>query len=415
MLLEAWRATHRWQRAAVVAWSVALVFLGGNALLRPYSHSVYPVYAGAGRHWLGTEPLYETASGQEPYRYSPLAAAFFVPFALLPDGPAGLLWRWLGTALFLGGLEWVRRSFWLAALTRPQQGLLFLLPLPFALGNVHNGQANLLVLGLLLLALGAVANGRWNLAAVSVAVACYFKLYPIAVGLLLVALFPRRLGLRLALALVAGFLLPFLLQRPEYVADQYATWIRSLAGDDRQRGSHRYWYRDVRLLCSLWIAPMSYRAYLVLQVSGGSGIAAACLWARRAGLRPTRLLTLVLGLGCCWMTALGPATESSTYVLLGPAAAWLVLAGSTERHPIGLRTLGLVGYGLLVVSQAAATLPGGWGRQLQALGPQPLAALLVSGGFLYLCLRSDIRQTSEPKPNDQFPMTRTPAARVSAI
>src|SRR5262249_28440923 len=151
-------------------------------------------------------------------------------------------------------------------------------------------------------------------------------------------------------------------------------------------------YRDARLLWSLWVSPMSYRAYQVVQLVGAAGLAGACLWARRAGMAQPRLLTLVLGLGCCWMTALGPATEAATYGLLGPSAAWLVLAGRAERHPRGLRLLWLSAYVLLVASQASAMW--GWGRLLQTFGPQPVAALLLLVGQLYLALgwtKSEIR------------------------
>jgi hypothetical protein len=379
-----WQALGRWERTAFVVWTLALVLLGAKALLWPHRNSVYPIFADAGRHWFDSRDLYETRPGQEPYRYSPLVAAFFVPFGLLPDGPAGLLWRLLGSAIFLGGIGWWGRAVLPPAYTPGRRALLFLLAAPLAFSNVHNGQANLLVIGLLLLAVAEVERGRFNVAAACVAVACLFKLYPIAVGLLLVALYPRRLAARLGLMLAAGLLLPFLLQRPAYVAAQYAGWVEHIASNDRQVGSPAYWYRDARLLCSQWVTPMSYRAYLVLQAAGGIAIAGALLWARRAGLAAPRLLALLLGLGCCWMTALGPATESATYVLLGPAAAWLVVAGKAEGHALGLRVLWLTGYGLLVVAQAVSTLAGGWGRAVQSLGPQPLAALLLLGGLLYL-------------------------------
>jgi hypothetical protein len=131
---------------------------------------------------------------------------------------------------------------------------------------------------------------------------------------------------------------------------------------------------------------MSYGTYQVLQAVCGGLIAVACWWVRRSG----GALALVLGLGCCWMTALGPATESATYVLLGPTAAWLVVSGATERHPIGLRIVWLAGYALLVASQAVALLPGEWGRALKSLGPQPAAALLLLGGQLYLAFRRPV-------------------------
>ncbi|HKI31711.1 MAG TPA: glycosyltransferase 87 family protein [Gemmataceae bacterium] len=379
-------APDHWRRAALAVWVVALILLGAKALLLPHRNTVYPIFAGAGRHWLEGADLYETPAGHDPYRYSPLVAAFFVPLSQLPDGAAGLLWRLIAAAAFLGGIAGWSRAVLPPTLTRVQRALLFLLPAPLALGNVHNGQANILIIGLLLLAVAAVARARFPLAGACLAVACLFKLYPIAVGLLLVALYPRRLAPRLALALAAGLALPFLLQRPDYVATQYVSWVKHLASNDRQVLPRAYWYRDARLLCSLWVGPMSYGAYQMLQGIGAGVVAGACLWARRSGLTQGRLLTLLLGLGCCWMTALGPATESSTYVLLGPTAAWLLLSGGAEHHPFGLRLLWVTGYGLLVASQAASTLPGGWGRAAQSLGPQPLAALLFLGGLLYLAV-----------------------------
>jgi hypothetical protein len=362
---------------------VALVLPGGNTLLRPHRGTVYPIYAEAGRHWLNGAALYQPTDGLDEYRYSPLAAACLVPFAVLPDGLGGLLWRLAGAAAFCGGLAWWGRAVLPPSLTTRGWALLFLLPAPLTFGNIHNGQANVLILGMLLLAVAAAARERFNVAAVCLAVAVFFKLYPIAVGLLLAALYPRRLAPRLAIAIGIGLLLPFLLQRPGYVTAQYAAWVEQLARDDRQLRPREFWYRDVRLLWGLCAAPMSHRAYQLAQAAGGAAAAVACLWARRAGLASPRLLELLLGLGCCWMTALGPATESASYILLGPTTAWLLLAGGADR----LRALWLTAYVVLVASQAASVLPGGWGRSLQSLGSQPLAALMLFGGLLVLAAR----------------------------
>jgi hypothetical protein len=388
------RAT-RWPHVATLVWSIALVLLCGKALLWPHRHSVYPIFARAGQTWLQSGDLYATTPGHEPYRYSPLVAAFFAPLSLLPDGPAGVLWLGLSATVFLGGLAWWSRAALPLPLTRAHRALLFLLVAPLALGNVHNGQANLLIIGLLLVAAAAVAVDRPNLAAICIAAACIFKVYPIALGLLLVALEPRRLGPRLGLALAAGLALPFLLQRPEYVAGQYASWFEHLSRNDRQLLEPLCWYRDARLLCSRWVAPMSYTAYQATELLSGCLIALACLRARRQSLAKARLLAL--GLACCWMTALGPATESATYVLLGPIAAWLLVSAAREDHPFGLRVTWITSYVLLVGSQAVSMLPAGWGRTIQALGPQPLAGLLLLAGLLYLASRSASSETRKPE------------------
>ena len=129
---------------------------------------------------------------------------------------------------------------------------------------------------------------------------------------------------------------------------------------------------------------MSYRAYQVLQGTVAAVIAGAVLAARRAGWPTARLLALILGLGCCWMTVLGPATESTTYVLLAPTVVWLLLSAKAERHPLGLRILWLTAYVLLLISQVVQPLPKDFARQVVSLEPQPLAALLLLGGQFYL-------------------------------
>src|SRR5262249_39114003 len=155
--------------------------------------------------------------------------------------------------VFLGALLWWARKAVAPIPTATHLALLALLALPLSAGNINNGQTNPLMLGLLLAAVASTTEGRWNLAAVLLAVACLFKLYPLAVALLLVVVYPRQLGWRLALALLAGLLLPFLLQRPGYVWQQYDVWFRYLLHEDRQCLPVTATYRDVRLLWRAWI------------------------------------------------------------------------------------------------------------------------------------------------------------------
>src|SRR5262249_57832635 len=79
-------------------------------------------------------------------------------------------------------------------------------------------------------------------------------------------------------------------------------------------------------------------------------------------------------LACCWMTLLGPATESCTYVLLAPGLAWWLLEARRERRARAAQGLLWASYGLLLAAQCTAWLP--WGRELHNLGIHPAAALL---------------------------------------
>src|SRR5262249_45645628 len=155
----------------------------------------------------------------------------------------------LNGAVYLTALAWWSRAALPWALSKTQQAILFLLVVPLSLGSLSNGQSNPLILGLMLAGIAGVSDGRWNVAAAALAGACLFKIYPIALGLLLSAIYPRRFAGRFLLALAVGLALPLVLQRPHYVIGQYADWFQELAQQDRQAEPPEFWYRDLRLLC----------------------------------------------------------------------------------------------------------------------------------------------------------------------
>lgn len=364
----------RWQRLALAVWAAILVVLSIRGLLNARENSVYPIYAGAARNFLDGTELY--TARMSPYRYSPLVAALFVPFSLLSDPVGGVLWRLLNAAVYLGSFAWWCRVVLPRCLTASQTAILFLFIVPLSVGSLNNAQSNLLVLGLLLAGTAAVACRRWNLASGCVALACLFKLYPISVGLLLAAVYPRRFAGRFLLALAIGLTVPFLLKPSAYVWEQYAGWWRHLTADNRHQLQVELWYRDLRLLCHNWHLTLSPKAYRMIQVLAAAAIAAWCVWAKLARWEQQRLLTLLLALGCCWMTLLGPTTESCTYIFVAPTLAWTLLDAWLAPRPIGLRYGLAVSLGLFTVSRMAVWFPGG-ARHLQVAGLQPLAALVL--------------------------------------
>ncbi len=367
-----------------LAWGLVLLGICGWLLVkRSPGQGVYPIFGNAARNWCAAIDLYawHPGSSLDLYRYSPTVAALLVPFGLLPDRLGGVVWRFLNVGVFLTALASWSRLVLPRPLSRTQQAVLFLLVLPLALGSVHNGQSNPLVIGLLMAALAAVTQERWNLASACVTVACLFKVYPIAVGLLLALLYPRRFSGRLAAGLLVGLALPFLLQRPDYVLAEYHNWFHYLSVEDRQTWWLEYWYRDLRLLCRVWLVPLSAPMYLAIQLTMAAASAALCLAGRLAGWPQRRLLTFLLGLGCCWMTVFGPATESCTYILLAPTAAWAVLESGLERPGHWSGGLALAGYGILTLAQFVNWLPG-LSRPVHTLAPQPFAGLLLLLGLL---------------------------------
>jgi hypothetical protein len=369
---------------AVLLWASILLVVCGRVLLSPRANSVYPIFAHAGHSWLASGELYfeeQRPAGLDRYRYTPAVAAFFAPLSLLPDGVAGCLWRLLNAAIFLGGFAWLCAAVlpgW-RSLSGGSRAALWLLLVPVAVGSLNNGQSNPLVAGLLMAAVAGVADRRWKLAAACITGAVLFKGYPLAIGLLLAAVYPRRFAPRLALALTVGFLLPFLLQRPDYVAGEYGNWLRLLGGDDRKDGPVSCGYRDLWVLCQALGLPLSRRWYVAIQFAAAAGVAALCVAARRARWPRRRLLAVLWALGTCWMMLCGPATESSTYILLAPVLAWAVLDAWT-RWEGGGRYLPQLSFALLAVSSAACWFP--VGKDLHTLGVQPLAALLLTASLL---------------------------------
>jgi hypothetical protein len=384
------RAAVSWPAVALAAWAVVTAGCCVRAVLGGGRNSVYPIFDAAGHNWLAGADLY--ADREEPYRYSPLATAALVPFAVLPRPLGEVLWRVANAAACLVGL-----LCWAAAVRgwpARARGLFLLLALPLSVGSVSNGQSNPLLLGLVLGAGAAAASGRWGLAALCAALACHLKAYPLALGLLLAALYPRRFGWRFALLLAAGAALPLLLQRPGYVVEQYGAWLRLLGAEDRQHLAPEFSYRDVRLPCRVWLAPLAPAAFVALQLAAGAALLALCAAGRRAGLPHARLLERAVWLSCCWMTVLGPATESATYILLAPALAAALLdawglsgsrgsaAGRVAAGRGGARARGLVAASaaLFVSCLVAVWFPGG--RHWHGLGIHALAGLLLGAALV---------------------------------
>jgi hypothetical protein len=375
-------AVEKW---VIVLWVGAFVGIIVRLLvLSPGDRTLFPTYHDAGRHWAAGADLYpeqQVNPGYPLFRYSPAVAVSFAPFGLLPVKAGDICWRFVNTATLLGGLLWFARSVAPAALSRTQTAALFALMFPPALGHLSNGQCNALVIGLILIAFGAAADRRWNLSAGCMAVACLFKLYPIAAGLLLALLYPRRFGPRLLAALAVGLVLPFAFQSPNYVLRQYWLWANYAVHEDRSTWDLLGTNVDLQLLLRVWLAPVGVTTYRLIEVGAGLLFAAVCWAGLRAGRPERRLLTLALGLACVWMTVLGPATESPTYLILAPSVAWGVL--SCWVQPAGLAVSALmVGSYLLFLSLQLTGWSGHLFNAFRTRGPQPVAGLIFLAALL---------------------------------
>jgi hypothetical protein len=371
-----------WRRLAVLLWVAILAGSCVRCLVGRSERNVgmFAVYAAAGRHWFDGADLYPPKDAWDSFLYSPAVAAALVPYSLLPLAVGNVLWRLTVGGVYLVALRWWSRAVLPAPLTRTQQALLFLLVLPVTAMTMLDGQAGGLVAAAVLLAVAAAAEERWGYAAVFGTLGCLLKVYPIALVLLLVVAYPRRAALPAMLALLAGLALPFLFQRPGYVADQYVKWVGMMTASDRQGWNLDIANRDVAILFRAWGSPLDGHVWLTAQLTAAAGAAALCFAARRAGWPRKTLLLTLQGLAVCWMTLFGPVVESFTYILVGPTLAWLLIDAWNERRAWTYR-------GVLAASWAvftSTTLAVVFMRSIyyHRLGPHPFAGLLLLTALL---------------------------------
>lgn len=394
-LLRSWYMERTyWERTALAVWAAVLTVVCVRAFLAPDSRTVYPIFSSSGLFWMTGTDLYSPDRPIEAptgYRYSPACTLLFVPFALLPDALGGVAWRLFSVGVLLAALAWFARTVLRVPFSTKHFAWLLLLTLPLSLQSVNNGQANIVVIGAMLAAVAAVCVQRWNLACALLAFSFACKLYPITLGMVLVSLYPRHLGWRLALALAVTIALPFALQDFSYVTKQYSDWIEILGREDRSAIALDQMYRDLWLLLHLYGAPVSRSAYKLIQLAGGVIVALACIRGQRKGWSEPKLLTFATACTTAWMMLLGPATESSSFALLAPVIAWSVVERLVSREREWRELL----LAASCVFFTVAVIAGGWNATLglHAFGVYSWASLCY---FVYLLVESRSIRIAEP-------------------
>jgi hypothetical protein len=393
-------------RVAVLAWAIVLGFVCVRCAFWPRVHTVYPIYSKASHDWIDGHSLYFESDRQTPtaYRYCPCTVILLMPLHVLPDWLGGVAERLLGVVVFLLAIRW-----WLSravpnALSEWQTSMIHLLTLPLTVGTLNNGQLNLLVMGLLIAAAAATVESRWWLAAICIALATGVKIYPLSVGLLLLAMYPRQLTVRMIVSLFCVAGLPFLCQWPDYVLGQYLEWYQVLAQDDRKFFPPGAMYRDLWLILRDLQLSISVRAYEVIQLGSAAGCALLCLLAQRRGWSRPALASLALISGTCWMMLCGPATEPCTYAMLAPVIAYLAVAAiQPESWPWALRYLPAAAYGTHFLLTFTGIFPPGAGLKTRDAIPAATLLLMLAHVVAVLLM---LRRTAASLPEETTTLRR---------
>lgn len=400
-------------RLALIVWLILGIAVSVRTVVRPSSHTVFPIFAASAQHWWGDSSLYDLYDGLDRFRYPPVFALFVTPFNSLGLTTGGILWSWLSIAVFVAGLRQYVRDVLPSEWTQQRISVFLMLGALGALRGLWNAQSNALIAGFVLLGSAALARAAseasrrrqaaglyqtrgkpgtrdWWLAAVFLALAICLKLTPLAPVLLLMVLWPRQLAGRL-LAVVAGlFLLPFLTRPPGIVFDHYGEWIDHLmeSGNIRWIGFRDGW--------TVWIVlhhmlggergalflgePLASSWYHLVQLTSAAVVFLWCLWqrhrAKRLVLGPRWLIHVSLSMGLAWLMLLGPAVEHATYVFLAPPLLWAILEPRAWQHGRGVIW---TSFTLIMVL--------GWGAVTRMLAPDwPIVLIALPAGTALFAL-----------------------------
>lgn len=400
---------------AVGLWIAVALATAGRTLVSPQRHTVFPIFAASVEHWWADQSLYADYRPLDAFRYPPAFPVLLTPCAALGLCAGGILWTWLGMAVYGAGLWRFARDVLPATWGLRRQALFLALGVVGGLRGLWNAQSNALVVGMLLLAAAGLVRARWWPAAAWLAAAVWVKLTPLAPALLLCALWPRRLAPRFAAALAAGALVPFFTRPPDVVLGHYADWFGHLfeSGAVRWPGFRDGWtvWLVVQYLLEgasgpfPLLHPLDSRAYRVLQLLTAAGALAWCLWQQRRGASPRWLVQATLGMGVAWLMLFGPAIEHATYVFLAPSllAALLDQEATSRSRP-------------LIAAAGVLILVLGWGsltRPLLPITPLPLLFLPLGCALFAVYLLAqppDTLRIAETEPLvGPAPTSRPPA------
>jgi hypothetical protein len=377
-----------------MAWTTALLVLIVRFCFGLHRAYAFMDYMLAGSHWVRGENLYVNWRG---FLYSPAAAAFFAPFACLPLPLAYILWLLLSVAVLLGGLTAILKTGLFSGINQKNSGIVYLLLLPFTLGNLDVGQANPFVIGFLMLAVAAVCDEHWNTAAFCIAIPTFFKIYPLALGLLICVIAPRRFSWRLLIALLVLAAAPFLFQHWSYISEQYQAWVATRSGDDRRVYPINYVPLDFWFLIH-WIAhlPIGHWLYSLIQLGTGAAVALFSFWGTWRQWSTERVLNGLFVLASVWMVLWGPATESHTYLLLAPALVLALVQSINERHPVWICALVSAAFALQFINHNTRTSYLFHIKQPWIFSAQPISALLFLGYCLFWLLDDSFWPAERP-------------------
>ena len=188
--------------------------------------SNFAIFRASFRHLAAGQDLYAPYAGEQVdrFKYSPVFALLFAPFALSPTLIALGAWNALNVFLLVYA---IRRLLPGSAST-----LALLLLYLEVVRTTERAQSNALVAALIILAFLYMEERRQLSASTAIVTGTFVKIFP-AAALTFAVFHERRLRMIVVTLLigVAGLALPLLVTSPSRLAAQYASWFRLESSD----------------------------------------------------------------------------------------------------------------------------------------------------------------------------------------
>lgn len=303
---------------SLVLWALILIYL---VLVVCFTHSPSTVtqdYYTAGQHWLRGLPLYD-GSGWK-FIYLPQSACFYAALSWMPFIISEIIWRVILVLLLITSF-----AHFTQLMPQKQKTLFFWLTMmSVIMGSavLKLGQMNLTVLALTLLAIVSLKHQNFWWAAGLLALNFALKLTCLPF-LIVLALFYRRMIVPLIVCLVVVTLVPFLLQHPSYVWQQYVGCIKNFHLLIHIT-DNTHWAQLFNLIYvfSGWVMP-KWIGYLT---RGAAALAVLfiCNHAYQHTNKSIRLV-YIFTIVACYLVLFNPRSENNEYFIVIPSIVFFAI------------------------------------------------------------------------------------------
>lgn len=321
-------SSDRYQTAGWMAWlglTMVIVVVVANSIMINQERTVTPAYRSAVVHWFAGEPLYNMHG--HGFLYLPQAALTFAPWGMLPHWLCEPLWRMALLVVLAASVMRLNRAL-------KGDGRSFLVisisTIVLAWGCARNGQATLMITGLMILASVEISQQRWWRATILLSLAFAFKPLVIVMILLAAAIYPRMTW-KLAIGLTFVGLIPFLMQRPDYVVSQYYACMQSMA-ITFDVGETEKW---AQLFGMLQVAGIELPESLRTSIRLFAALATlGFCWQASRTLSAERCAFYLFAFSACYLMLFNSRTEGNTYAMVGPVYGVLLAEALFRRQDL---------------------------------------------------------------------------------